>query len=125
MTSCSSATSPEKPRTRCSCHVCHRRHHVRHRRCKAVTLPGARKPPWLSPFLGKRPSHSSSKKDLVKAYHQILIAEADIPKPVVATPLGLFEFLFMTFGIKFASQALQRLKDTVLMGFNYVFFFSR
>jgi hypothetical protein len=29
---------------------------------------------------------------LVKAYHQILIAEADIPKTAIATPVGLWEF---------------------------------
>jgi hypothetical protein len=43
---------------------------------------------------------------LVKAYHKILIAEADIPKIVMATPFGLWEFLFMAFGLKNAAQAL-------------------
>jgi hypothetical protein len=33
-----------------------------------------------------------AKIDLVKAYHQILIAEADIPKTAIATPVGLWEF---------------------------------
>jgi hypothetical protein len=41
---------------------------------------------------------------------------------MIATPIGLFEFLFMTFGIKIASQALQGLKDNILMGLDYVFF---
>jgi hypothetical protein len=39
-----------------------------------------------------------SKIDLVKAFHQIPITEADIPKMVIATPFGLWEFLFMDFG---------------------------
>jgi hypothetical protein len=57
-----------------------------------------------------------SKINLVKAYHQI-------PKTAIATPFGLWEFLFMAFGLRNAAQALQRLKDNILMGLDYVFSF--
>ena len=62
-----------------------------------------------------------SKVDLVRGYHQIPVALADIPKMTVITPFGLWEFLRMPFGLKNAAQAFQRLMDGILCDVNFIF----
>lgn len=61
--------------------------------------------------------------DLRKAFHQITINEADIPKTAVITPFGLFEFGRMPFGLCNAAQSFQRFMHEVLTGFDFVFLY--
>ncbi len=93
-------------------------------RLNAVTLPDRYPLPNMQSLNDRMAGCTVfSKIDLVKAYHQIPIAEEDIQKTAIATPFGLWEFLFMAFGLRNTAQALQRLKDNILMGLDYVFSF--
>ncbi len=62
-----------------------------------------------------------SKIDLVKGYHQVPMAENDIPKTVICTPFGLFEYIFMPFGLKNVAQTFQRLMDKLFRHLPFVF----
>jgi hypothetical protein len=64
-----------------------------------------------------------SKIDLEKGYHQIPMQKSDIPKMAIITPFGLFEFLYMPFGLSDAAQIFQRLMDSLFREFPFIFIY--
>ncbi|GFW50562.1 retrovirus-related Pol polyprotein from transposon 17.6 [Trichonephila clavipes] len=62
-----------------------------------------------------------SKIDIFKAFHQIPIAECDIPKTAVTTPWGLYEYTHLCFGLLNAPQTFMRFMHEVLRELPFCF----
>ncbi|CAB0036728.1 unnamed protein product, partial [Trichogramma brassicae] len=86
-----------------------------YRKLNAVTTPNKYPVPCIKDFTNILSGKSVfSTLDLHQAYNQIPMAPEDVPKTALITPIGLFEFLFMPFGLRNAAQTFQRFVNEAL-----------
>ena len=93
-----------------------------YRELNNVTQPDRYLLPFLHDFSDKLQGCTVfSKLDCLKGYHQIPIAEEDAHKTAIITPIGLYQYNMMPFGLRNSGNSYQRYMDQVTRGLNFCF----
>ena len=94
------------------------------RALNSVTKPDRYPIPLLKSFTSQLNGKSYfSKIDLVRAYNQIPVHPEDIEKTAVKTPFGLYEFVYMAFGLRNAGCTFQRTMDNIFLNCECTFIY--
>lgn len=96
-----------------------------YRQLNTITIPDR----YPIPNMSSLPSKLNNKKifskiDLVQAFHQIPVHPDDVPKTAITTEFGLFEFLYMPFGLRNSSATFQRYMDSIFSDLDCVFVYQ-
>jgi hypothetical protein len=93
-----------------------------YRALNARTIPGRYPVPHIQDYSHRLSGCTTfSKIILVRAYHQIPVNPDDIQKTAIITPFRIFEFPFMSFGLRNAAQTFQRFGDEIPKDLDYCF----
>ncbi|GBN91757.1 Transposon Ty3-I Gag-Pol polyprotein [Araneus ventricosus] len=90
-----------------------------YRRLNAVTEPDRYPLPPIQDFASELCGKTVfSKLDLKRAYYQIPVEPEDVQKTAQIAPCGLYEFLYMPFGLRNAAQTFHPFLDDILRDLN-------
>ena len=90
---------------------------VDYRRLNLVTAVDSYPMPWIDDLIDRLGGAKYiSNLDLSREYWQVPIAESNRPKTSFTTPMGLFQFWMMPFGLSGAPATFQRMMDCLLQG---------